>query len=449
MHLVSRGRPWAWFLGRNVSSQMQIRVFFRRCHWILYPLGAAAFLALAAWLRPLSYSADPLLYTYLQVLGSLLSFTYAANALVRFRGTHDRISLILAFGFTLSGLIEMVATFGFYNLLAAGPFQQKHVPLIWMVNRTLLGVLLLTALLVERRLPTARDPGREIAGSLLLVGAAAYLTSVVYFIAPGEPSIRPAALVPRPWDLLPAAIFLVAAVQFRRRLRVASSAFDHVLYWTAALNVGCHLTISQSARLLDAPFMVAQFLKVISYAVVLGGALLDNARLFEQVHSMAATDPLTGLANYRKLIAVLESEVQRSRRTGRSFAVLLLDLDGLKTINDRHGHLVGSRALVRLANIMRVSCRTMDTAARYGGDEFALVLPEANGEVAERVARRICERLATDGELPVVSVSAGAAVFPKDGDTLEKLLGAADRSLYGMKGHRSGVLSFSRIAACL
>jgi predicted signal transduction protein with EAL and GGDEF domain len=65
------------------------------------------------------------------------------------------------------------------------------------------------------------------------------------------------------------------------------------------------------------------------------------------------------------------------------------------------------------------------------------------------VARRICERLATDGELPVVSVSAGAAVFPKDGDTLEKLLGAADRSLYGMKGQGSGILAFSRIAACL
>jgi len=94
------------------------------------------------------------------------------------------------------------------------------------------------------------------------------------------------------------------------------------------MNVACHLVATQSERLLDAPFTVAQLLKVTSYAVVLGGALLDNARLFDQVRKLAVTDPLTGLSNYRTLINVMESELQRSRRTGRSFAILLLDLDG-------------------------------------------------------------------------------------------------------------------------
>ena len=318
-----------------------------------------------------------------------------------------------------------------------------------MVSRTLLAVLLLAALVIERRLPNAREPGREIAVAFLVVGAVAYLTSVAYLGVLAEPTIRPGALIARPWDLIPASIFLVAAIGFRRRLRIAASTFDHTLFWAVSLNVACHVVASQSQRLLDAPFTAAQVLKVLSYVLVLGGALLDNARLFEQVRTMAVSDPLTGLANYRRLLDVLQNELQRSHRTGRPFAVLLLDLDGLKTVNDRYGHLVGSRALCRLANVLRVHCRAVDTAARYGGDEFALVLPEASSEAAGCVARRICERLASDGETPLLSVSAGASVFPEDGDTIEKLLGAADRALYGMKRRGTGIRDFTRIAACL
>jgi len=215
------------------------------------------------------------------------------------------------------------------------------------------------------------------------------------------------------------------------------------------MNVACHVVAMQSERLLDAPFTAAQFLKVGSYALVLGGALLDNARLFDQVRRLAVTDPLTGLSNYRTLINVMELEIQRSRRTGRPFAVLLLDLDGLKAINDQHGHLVGSRAICRLANVLRINSRAMDTAARYGGDEFAVVLPEAGEEAAASVSRRICERLAKDGEFPHVTVSVGAAVFPRDGETIDGLLDAADRALYGMKRRPDGIRALARIAACL
>src|SRR5260221_11994626 len=125
---------------------------------------------------------------------------------------------------------------------------------------------------------------------------------------------------------------------------------------------------------------------VLGYTVALGGALLDNARLFEQVYHLAVSDPLPGLANYRRLLDVLENETERTNRTGRPFSVLLLDLDGLKKINDSYGHLVGSRAICRLADILRIHCRAVDTAARYGGDEMALVRPEANRDDAHRAA---------------------------------------------------------------
>jgi diguanylate cyclase (GGDEF)-like protein len=113
-------------------------------------------------------------------------------------------------------------------------------------------------------------------------------------------------------------------------------------------------------------------------------------------------------------------------------------MDGLKQINDRHGHVVGSRALCRVAEVLHSSCRAVDTAARFGGDEFALVLPEADGAAAERVVRRIEERLAQDSEPPRVATSLGVAVYPHDGETVEALLGAADRVLYEMKArHRA------------
>src|SRR5882672_9242627 len=150
---------------------------------------------------------------------------------------------------------------------------------------------------------------------------------------------------------------------------------------------------------------------VMGYTVALGGALLDNAHLFEQVRHLAVSDPLTGLANYRHLLDVLENETERTNRSGRPFSVLLLDLDDLKKINDNYGHLVGSRAICRLGDVLRIHCRAIDTAARYGGDEFALVLPEAQEDEARRVASRIREVLASDDEQPPQPIP--AVVFRK------------------------------------
>ena len=159
--------------------------------------------------------------------------------------------------------------------------------------------------------------------------------------------------------------------------------------------------------------------------------------LEEQLRRQTFSDSLTGLANHRRLFEVLQAEICRTKRTERGFSLLLLDLDGLKQINDRFGHLTGNRALCRLAQTLSDCCRSVDTAARQGGDEFALVLPETGVAAATLVARRICDLLANDAEEPALSVSVGVASYPEDADTIGTLLFAADMALYAMKDKRS------------
>jgi diguanylate cyclase (GGDEF)-like protein len=117
---------------------------------------------------------------------------------------------------------------------------------------------------------------------------------------------------------------------------------------------------------------------------------------------------------------------------------LLFDLDDLKKVNDRYGHVVGSQALCRLADALSMGCRDIDTAARFGGDEFAIVLPETCSESANLVSQRICENFANDGRDPKLSVSVGVAHYPKDGEAIEPLLAAADVALYAMKARVHG-----------
>src|SRR5437763_11487545 len=155
-------------------------------------------------------------------------------------------------------------------------------------------------------------------------------------------------------------------------------------------------------------------------------------QLENHLRQQAARDPLTGLVNYRRLAEVLDMEIKRSVRTGREFALLLFDLDGLKQINDRYGHLTGSHAICRVADVLSF-CRDIDTAACYGGDEFAVVLPEIGAEAANQVAQRICDSIANDGMEPLLSVSIGVAVYPHDGERMEALLRKAGAAMDAMK----------------
>ena len=399
--------------------------------------GAFLFVVLAAsWLRRITLQPDAILQGYLQVISGLLAFVFAAVTLVRFQGTQDRISLILGAGFLLSGAVLTATSVLFFQFLPDASLRLLWAPVAWWLGRMVLALLLVVALLVERFLPRSRHPRREIASALLTVIVLTYVLAAALRGLPPEVSRHPGAFFPNPEQLLPGAIFLMSLIWYRRRLSVEDSAFDRTIYAATWLNVAAQLSAAQSARLLDAPFVFAQALMVLGYTVALGGALLDNARLFEQVHHLAVSDPLTGLANYRRLLDVLENETERTDRSGRPFSVLLLDLDGLKIINDSYGHLVGSRAICRLADILRIHCRAVDTAARYGGDEFALVLPESEEDEAHRVANRIREVMANDDEPPRLSASIGISIYRGDGQRIEKLLSEADQNLYAEKAKR-------------
>jgi diguanylate cyclase (GGDEF)-like protein len=157
--------------------------------------------------------------------------------------------------------------------------------------------------------------------------------------------------------------------------------------------------------------------------------------IFERTERSAVSDGLTGLYNHAYFVQALRQEVLRSKRHGLKAALLLLDLDNFKSVNDEHGHVEGDRVLMKAAAIVRDSVREIDVAARYGGEEFAVLLPDTSRlgafVVAERVRRRMEERFGR-GRMPV-TVSGGIAIFPDDASTPADLIVQADAGLYGAK----------------
>jgi len=226
--------------------------------------------------------------------------------------------------------------------------------------------------------------------------------------------------------------FLIwAAFRFgRRKAATATCVLAGIAIWGTMQGFGPFSRETLNTSLL----LVQSFVGIVAVTnLALAAEVSERKRADERVQQLVATDPLTGLANYRRLIEAIELEIKRYGRSGRPFAILLFDLDGLKKVNDTHGHIVGSRALCRLAEVLRAHCRQLDTPARFGGDEFAVVLPETTSTQAKQIAARIRDRVASDGENPPISAAVGTAVFPDDGDSIDALLSAADRALYGMK----------------
>jgi diguanylate cyclase (GGDEF)-like protein len=175
-----------------------------------------------------------------------------------------------------------------------------------------------------------------------------------------------------------------------------------------------------------------------TFAHIAAGAI-ENAQLHQRTLELASTDALTGLHNRRALDLRLAGEVQRTRRFGQFFSVLMFDIDFFKRINDSHGHLFGDRVLQGVSGVLQRQMRDVDFVARYGGEEFVMLLPGTDGSGARHVGERARAAVAAaelalpDGSKVPVTVSVGVACFPENAETPEQLLARADRALYHAK----------------
>jgi len=167
---------------------------------------------------------------------------------------------------------------------------------------------------------------------------------------------------------------------------------------------------------------------------------IENASLHETVERQAVTDELTGLANMRAFHATLDREIERSRRFNAPLSLVMLDLDHFKQINDEHGHQQGDAVLARVAEVLREFSRDIDTPARYGGEELAVILPQTDAGGAEQLAERVREALEqlrvprVDGRgslRPLASF--GVAALPESAEDKAGLIAAADAALYRAK----------------
>jgi diguanylate cyclase (GGDEF)-like protein/putative nucleotidyltransferase with HDIG domain len=183
------------------------------------------------------------------------------------------------------------------------------------------------------------------------------------------------------------------------------------------------------------------------------GAVIHNSIVFEQTQEDSLTDSLTGLPNRRSMFVHLSRELARAERLGSEVAVIVMDVDGFKDINDTYGHNVGDRALREVAWALQGALRPYDLCVRYAGDEFIIVLGDGPREAAEAKKQELQARIAEiqfearPGKRLRLGASAGAAVFPHDGSTYEALLADADHRMYRDKASRRGHLSLPRTHA--
>jgi diguanylate cyclase (GGDEF)-like protein len=166
---------------------------------------------------------------------------------------------------------------------------------------------------------------------------------------------------------------------------------------------------------------------------------LVNARNFDRINELVVTDDLTGLYNSRHFGQLIESEFLRAQRYHMELSLVFLDLDYLKKINDVHGHLVGSRMLSELGRLIGKNIRDCDRAARYGGDEFVIILPQTGKQQALSMAEKLLEMMRStkfisdDNQEIRLTASFGVATYPQDGTSRVELLRAADIAMYDAK----------------
>ena len=200
--------------------------------------------------------------------------------------------------------------------------------------------------------------------------------------------------------------------------------------------VGADLQESVSFAALSA--LVTKLLPFLLVAFITTMLASDIHIARNRIKALSETDALTGLMNMRAFARIHRREHDKAVRYGRSYAILLLDMDNLKKINDLHGHTAGNRAIVLVANVLTRVVRNTDVAARYGGDEFIVLLSESGPEEAEEIGRRIMNSIRNttleyQGQMIRTSASLGLALYPRDAADPHEIIDRADREMYSNK----------------
>jgi len=254
-----------------------------------------------------------------------------------------------------------------------------------------------------------------------------------------SPELAPTVLAVATWVMTRGQEFLTADLARDARLRAAmGGAAVAFPLASRGRRVGALVAVDSQSSSRE-PRLSPGFLRAARVLLEPAAVALDGALRIKRAEALSVTDDLTGLSNSRYLNLVLRRETKRASRSGRPLSLLFIDLDGFKRVNDTHGHLFGSRALVEAAGVIRSSARETDVVARFGGDEFSLVLPDTGGEGAFAVGERIRERvaahpfLAVDGLDIHLSVSVGVATLPDAAASAEELVKAADAAMYLVK----------------
>ena len=370
-------------------------------------------------------------------VGNSLEAVVGCYLVSRFAGglrAFDTTQNIFRFAFLASMVSTTVsATIGVTTLGLGGLASWPEYGPIWCTwwLGDGVGAILVTPLILLWRENPRFDWSRKQIVELTFLFAGLFLTGWIVFGGQFHSVVRN-----YPLEYLCIPFVIWAAFRFgRRKAATAICALATMAAWGTLHGFGPFSRESQNTSLL----LLQAFMGIIAITILsLAAETTERKRADERVRQLAVTDPLTGIGNYRHLMDTLDSEIKRHARTGHSFALLLFDLNGLKKINDTHGHHVGSRALCRFADALRLHCREIDTAARYGGDEFVLILPETNAEGARHANRRISLVLENDQEEPKLSVGVGASVYPNDGLSIQELLRVADEALYHDKRNFPG-----------
>lgn len=308
------------------------------------------------------------------------------------------------------------------------------------------GNTLLSGVLAGMIVAIYQFQGRTIGWLLLLAPSALVMGSVIVFIDNFPARVGFVGLViglQAVWALATALERRHVTVGRGHWLLVAGLALEAVVLLgrsVLAMSVqGAEVGILQSSSLQTLTF-VATFSVVLVSSM--GFVFMSRDRADESNRVMAALDPLTGVANRRSLIAALDRDVARAVRTRESIALMMVDIDHFKHVNDQYGHPVGDQVLCSVVNVLRQRVRAQDLVGRYGGEEFMVVLPDTGLLGAEQLARELCKavevsRCPVDGvEGSGIAVTVSIGVFGgrlESGDSWDMLIAAADRALYQAK----------------